>query len=87
MLDKEKPRKFQREYTNDDGTTDVWVFDLDKFPNGPCEVIVIYPKKYATPQEKLDDKNKSLPLTKRQWMTDRGKLVGYARAKALGLVK
>lgn len=39
----EKPRIFERRYTNLDGTTEVWKFNLDKFERGPVEVIINYP--------------------------------------------
>lgn len=82
------PRQFERHYKEYDGITETWRYDLDKFPNGPIEVIVNYPIGYKTPQELLETKNEGIPLTHRQWLNPaNGKMVGYARAKALNLIK
>ena len=35
---KDKPRKFEHIYKDDDGFESVWKYDLDKFPNGPISV-------------------------------------------------
>jgi len=35
------PRKFKKEYEDED-TTEVWTFDLDKFSNGPISVDIKY---------------------------------------------
>ena len=32
---KDKPRKFEHIYKDDDGCESIWKYDLDKFPNGP----------------------------------------------------
>ena len=34
----EAPRKFTREYIDNEGIRTVWKFDLDKFDRGPIEV-------------------------------------------------
>jgi hypothetical protein len=36
--------------------------------------------------EELEERNKGLPKTKRQYMTDEGKVVGYLTAKKLGII-
>ena len=35
---KDKPRKFEHIYKDDDGCESIWKYDLDKFPNGPISV-------------------------------------------------
>ena len=44
--EKEKPRKFEHIYKDDDGFESVWKYDLDKFPNGPISVEYKYTAKY-----------------------------------------
>lgn len=54
----EQPKIFERRYVNDDGTTEVWKFNLNKFENGPIETIV---SNYPSPpknQQKLKLKRK-----------------------------
>ena len=43
---KDKPRKFQHIYKDDDGCESVWKYDLDKFPNGPISVENKFPPYY-----------------------------------------
>lgn len=78
-------RQFTREFKNDDGTIDVWKYDLDKFPNGPISTEIVYPKNFEYINAKLD--NSQLPLTQQKWINPaNGKEVGYTRAKNLGLI-
>jgi len=52
---KDKPRKFEHIYKDDDGSESIWKYDLDKFPNGPISV----ENKYSTEYLKgLKDKMK-----------------------------
>jgi hypothetical protein len=81
-------RQYQREFINDDGTTEIWEYDLDKFNKGPIKSTTIYPKNYKSPLDIIKAENKGVPLTKQQWFNPaNGKLVGYTRAKALNLIK
>ena len=43
---KDKPRKFEHIYKDDDGCESIWKYDLDKFPNGPISVEQKYPPHY-----------------------------------------
>jgi len=43
---KDKPRKFEHIYKDDDGCESIWKYDLDKFPNGPISVEQKYPAGY-----------------------------------------
>jgi hypothetical protein len=49
---KDKPRKFQHIYKDDDGVESVWKYDLDKFPNGPISVEHKYPPHYEKAMKK-----------------------------------
>lgn len=44
-----------------------------------------YPRSFRNTYEELEHKNEGLPKTKRQYMTDEGKVVGYLTAKKLGI--
>ena len=82
-----KETKFQREFKNDDGTTEIWKYDLDKFSKGPIETITNYPKDWQSPIDIIKGKNKKLPLSKQQFLNPAtGKTVAYFRAKQLGLI-
>jgi hypothetical protein len=82
-----KETKFQREFKNDDGTTETWKYDLDKFSKGPIETITNYPKDWQSPIDIIKGKNKKLPLSKQQFLNPAtGKTVAYFRAKQLGLI-
>jgi len=43
---KDKPRKFEHVYKDDDGFESIWKYDLKKFPNGPISVENKYPAGY-----------------------------------------
>jgi hypothetical protein len=83
--------QFTREYKNTDGTTSVWYYDHSKSQNGPIKVEIggINDKTIEVINEIKDtSQDTSIPLTKRMWTNPaNGKLVGYTRAKNLGLVK
>jgi len=84
----DSPRKFEKHYIDDDGVTVIWKYDLDKVPNGPISVENTYPKNWKSSSDKLEDSNKKLPITQQSWVNPaNGKLVGYGRAKQLGLIK
>jgi hypothetical protein len=81
-------RKFQHEYKDSDGTISIWKYNLDKFARGPIEVEIVYPKDYLTPEQELKKANKKLPKSQQQFLNPaNGKMIGYYRAKTLGLVK
>jgi hypothetical protein len=58
---KDKPRKFQHVYKDDDGGESIWKYDLDKFPNGPISVEMKYPIGY---EKNLKKKQKEAKLEK-----------------------
>ena len=83
QVDQFKANIFNRDFKNDDGTTDRWFYNLNKWPNGPykteCDI-------YNT-QKQPEFKQEDLPKSKRQYLNEAtGKLVGYTRARALGLI-
>lgn len=82
------PRKYQHQFKDEDGTISIWKYDLDKFTRGPVEVEIVYPKDYLSPEQQVKKANKKLPKSKQQFLNPvTGKMVGYYRAKTLGLVK
>ena len=48
---KDKPRKFEHIYKDDDGCESIWKYDLDKFANGPISVEQKYTAKYLKEME------------------------------------
>ena len=81
--------KYKRVYNDEDGTKTVWHYDTDRTTRGPVKVEISYPKDYdfRTLDERLHDENKELPKTKRKYLNPANdKLVGYTRARALGLI-
>jgi len=79
--------KFTRTSTNREGVTSVWTYDLDKFANGPISVELIYPASFKLPEEKLMMENKDKPRSEQKFLNpNNGKLVGYYRAKTLGII-
>lgn len=80
-------RKFQREFKDSDGTISIWKYNLDKFERGPIEVEIVYPKDYLSPEQAQKKANKKLPKSQQQFMNPaNGRMVGYYRAKTLGLI-
>ena len=75
-------RQFTRTYVDDDGTTHIWKYDLDKSNRGPIETTVNYSKEYLMESGKTKD-NK---IDKKYLNPANGKYVGYGRAKSLGLI-
>ena len=62
---KDKPRKFEHIYKDDDGCESIWKYDLDKFPNGPISVEIKYPAGYTKDlqqRQKLAKAEKSLSI-------------------------
>ncbi len=74
-------KQFTRTYTDDDGTTYIWKYDLDKFSRGPIETTVNYSK------ESLSEggKTKNNKIDQKYLNPANGKYVSYQRARMLGL--
>jgi hypothetical protein len=78
----DQPRQFTQTYTDEEGYSQTWHYDLDKSPNGPMMVEIFYPEGYFE-----DEKEENLPKTKRKYLNPaNGKMVNYQRAKELGIV-
>jgi hypothetical protein len=83
----EQSRKFTRSFTDQEGVVSIWKYDLDKFNRGPIEVEQIYPKDYLTVSDKIKKDNKKLPKSQQKFLNpDNGRMVGYYRAKTLGII-
>ncbi len=55
-----------------------WNYNKMKHPRGPYEVIIEYPEGYKSESEELGEKQKHLPMTKKQYYHPvTGDLVGY----------
>ena len=67
---KDKPRKFEHVYKDDDGFESVWKYDLDKFPNGPISIENKYPPGYI---KNLTQQQKLAKLEKKQSTLERAK--------------
>jgi hypothetical protein len=74
----ENERQFTRTYINDDNTTCVWKYDLDKSVTGPIETTCHYPKNY------LGEANSKLNKTNQKYINPaNGKEIAYGRYKQL----
>lgn len=86
----EAPRKFKREYIDDEGIRHVWRYNLDITEYGPIEVELFYPNNYKPIFEKLEEQqqiNSKIPLKYQTFLNPKnGKQVAYGRAKQLGLI-
>lgn len=80
-------RQYTQIVTDKDNIKSIWEYDLDKVPNGPMSVEIIYPKSYKSTTEEIEKINATLPLTKRKFINPvNGKEVSYQRAKTLNIV-
>ena len=75
------PTKFTREVNYEDGTKQIWYYDLNITGNGPVNVEIIHPKNVLS----FDDMQEQLPKIHRQYVYE-DRLVGYQRAKTLKLI-
>lgn len=79
--------KYKQVFTNSEGVKTIWHWDKTKFPNGPIKVETQFPQGWESETQKVEKQNKKLPKTKRKYFNpSNGKMVGYARAKSLGLI-
>jgi hypothetical protein len=67
---KDKPKKFEVVYKDDDGFESVWKYDLNKFPNGPISVENKYPAGYI---KDLKQKQKQAKLEKKQSILEKAR--------------
>lgn len=89
----ERPRQYTAVHYNIGAdTTSHWYYDLDKSPN-PLWVEQFYPAYFKDNDDEVEPKKgkkkkiKKISLTKQTFLNPaNGKQVGYARARALGLL-
>ena len=88
QIDQFKANIYTKDFKNADGTTDRWYYNLNKYPNGPYKTECdIYNKEPMPENKQVVISQESLPKTKRQYINpNNGKLVGYTRARMLGLI-
>ena len=88
QVDQFKANIYNRDFKNADGTTDRWHYNLNKWPNGPYKTEMdIYNKEPMPENKQVVVNQEDLPKTKRQYINpNNGKLVGYTRARMLGLI-
>ena len=71
------------ERTNKEGTTATYYSSDD---GRVVWADMSYPRSYQSTYEELEAENEKLPKTKRRYMTEDGKIVGYLTAKKLGII-
>lgn len=89
---------YNRDFVNKDGTTDRWYYNLNKYPRGPykveCDIYNVEPVPTQKPgkttevlnQDELVN-NMNVKKTKRLYINpNNGKVIGYTRARMLGLI-
>jgi hypothetical protein len=89
--DDEPRRKYVQRYTGPNGSSSVWIYDLDVNPYGPVSTEEFPPTEVEEePEEKkvvIPTDQAELPKTQRKYINPaNGKEVGYTRAKNLGLI-
>jgi len=67
---KDKPKKFEVVYKDDDGFESVWKYDLNKFPNGPISVENKYPAGYI---KDMKQRQKQAKLEKKQSILEKAR--------------
>jgi hypothetical protein len=83
QVDQFKANIFTKDFKNADGTVDRWYFDLNRYPRGAYKTEMDIYNAQKQPEFKQED----LPKSKRQYLNEAtGKLVGYTRARMLGLI-
>ena len=85
--------KYERKYKEADGSVTLWRFDTNINPNGPIETIADYKVGDETLVFKVEKAvrvpktGKAVPKTKQKYLNPATrKMVGYVRAKNLGLI-
>ena len=77
-----KENRVQEVYFKEDDMTIRYTYKYNRMIKSE----VFYGRGYKSAQDELDEMNKGLPKTKRKYLTDEGKIVGYLTAKKKGLV-
>lgn len=77
-----KENRVQECYCKETDVTIRYTFKYNKMVKSE----LYYGRGYKSAQDELDEKNKGLPKTRRKYLTDEGKIVGYLTAKKKGLI-
>jgi len=77
-----KEDRVQEVYFKESDTTIRYTYKFNRMVKSE----IFYGKGFKTPQQELDEQNKGLPKTKRKYLDDEGKIVGYLTAKKKRLV-
>jgi hypothetical protein len=79
-----KNNVYTRDFTNSDGTVDRWFYDFNKYPTvGLYKTELDIFNSEGIPTQNRD----SVSKTKKTYLNPKnGKMVGYTRAKMLGLI-
>ena len=59
LIIEDLPRKFIREIKYKDGVITKWHYNLDRSPNGPIEVEIVYPEGFFEDETKQKKKKKN----------------------------
>lgn len=74
--------RVQTVYFEEDDMTITYTYKYNKMVKSEIN----YGRGYKSPQQELDELNKGLPKTKRKYLTEENKIVGYLTAKKKGLI-
>ena len=74
--------KYTQVFKYDDGAVTTWYWDKSISTDGPIKTETKWPKG-ALDFEQVQE---SLPKTKRKYALDDGRIVGYTRARELGII-
>ena len=77
-----KEDRVQECYSKEDDITIRYTFKYNRMVKSE----LFYGRGFKTPQQELDEQNKGLPKTRRKYIDDEGKIVGYLTAKKKGLI-
>jgi len=77
-----KENRVQEVYFKEDDMTIRYTYKYNRMIKSE----IFYGRGYKSAQDELDEMNKGLPKTKRKYLDDEGKIVGYLTAKKKGLV-
>ena len=78
----EVKEKYKQVFKHEDGSVTTWYWDYSKTKLGPIKTETRYPKGMLD----WEQVQESLPKTKRKYALDDGRIVGYTRAKELGII-
>ena len=78
----EQKIKYTQVFEYEDGSVTTWYWDKSISTSSPIKTETKYPKGMLD----FEETQELLPKTKRKYALDDGRIVGYARARALGVI-